>query len=152
MTILLVLAVLVTAFALRRNRWLALAAVLLVTNAVMGPVAAADDAAVQAVQLSALTVSLIVALLVPLITGVVTRYSTSSGVKGLITLVLNAGQALVVNATVADGTAIISRETFVAFSLSLAISIATYAGVYRPLGVTSSTPTGALTNIGVKDS
>lgn len=152
MTILLVLAVLATAFTLRRNRWLALAAALLLINAIIGPVARADDATVQAVQLSALTVSLIVALIVPLITGVVTRYSTSSGLKGLITLVLNAGQALVVNATMADGTALISRETFIAFTLSLAISIATYAGVYRPLGVTSSTPNGVLTNFGVKDS
>lgn len=151
MTILLVLAVLATAFALRRNRWLALAGSLLVMNAAIGPVAAADDPTMRAVQLSALTVSLIVALLIPLITGLVTRYSTSSGVKGLITLILNAGQALVVNATVADGTALISRETFVAFTLSLAISIASYAGVYRPLDLTSSTPTGKLTRLGLKD-
>lgn len=151
MTTLLVLAVLVTVISLRRNRWLAIAAALLVMNAMLGPIARADSAELEAVQLSALTVSLIVALIVPLITGVVTRYSTSSGVKGLVTLVLNAVQALVVNAIVADGTAIISRETFIAFSLSLAISIATYAGVYRPLNVTSSTPTGKLTRLGLKD-
>lgn len=101
--------------------------------------------------LSALTVSLVVALIIPVVTGLVTRHSTSSGVKGLVTLVLNAVQALVVSATLADGTAVISEETFVQFALSLGISVASYAGVYKPLNVTSSTPTGVLTRVGAKD-
>jgi hypothetical protein len=103
------------------------------------------------ITLSALSVSLLLGLLIPVVTGLLTKYSTSSGLKGLVTLVLNATQALVVSATVADGTAVISKETFVTFCLSLAISIATYAGVYKPLNITSSEPAGALANVGRKD-
>lgn len=101
--------------------------------------------------LSALTVSVLISFVIPVVTGVLTKYSTSSGVKGLVTLVLNAVQSLVVTATVADGTAVLSAPTLVTFALSLAISIATYAGVYRPLDITSSTPHGALANVGRKD-
>lgn len=103
------------------------------------------------VTLSALTVSLVISLVIPVVTGILTKYSTSSGLKGLVTLVLNAVQSLVVAATVSDGSAVISEATFVTFSLSLAISIATYAGVYRPLNITSSTPNGSLTAVGRKD-
>lgn len=116
-----------------------------------GPASAAEPGAIHQVQLSALTVSLLIAVAIPLVTGIVTRFSTSSGVKGLVTLVLNAVQTLVVTAQLADGTAVISRETFVSFCLALTISIATYAGVYRPLDLTSSTPTGKLTHLGLKD-
>lgn len=103
------------------------------------------------ITLSALSVSLLLGLLIPVVTGLLTKYSTSSGLKGLVTLVQNATQALVVSATVGDGTAVISEETFVTFCLSLAISIATYAGVYKPLNITSSEPAGALANVGRKD-
>jgi len=106
---------------------------------------------VNTLTLSALSVSLLISLIIPIVTGLVTKYSTSSGLKGLITLVLNAVQALVVSATVGDGTAVISEETFVVFCVSLAISIATYAGVYKPLNITSSTPAGSLANVGAKD-
>lgn len=88
--------------------------------------------------LSALSVSLVVSLFIPVLVGLLTKSSLSSGLKGLGMLVLNAVNALVVSAVVADGTAVVSKETFVAFALSLAISVASYTGVYKPLGLTSS--------------
>ena len=94
--------------------------------------------------LSPFTVQIIASVLIPILTGLLTRVTLSSGVKGLITLVLNAIAALVITATVADGTAVISQVTFQQWALGLAISIATYVGVYRPAGVTSSDPAGKL--------
>lgn len=93
---------------------------------------------------SALTVTLFVSLFIPIVTGLLTKYSLSSGVKGLITLLLNAVSALIASATLADGTAVFSKSTFIAWVLALAISVATYAGVYKPLNITSSTPDGKL--------
>lgn len=153
MTIALIIFLAVAALALtiRRPRWRLLLALAALIVLVPGRAFAADGETLERVQLSALTVSLIIGLLIPIVTGLVTKYSTSSGLKGLITLMLNAVQTLVVTATVADGTAIISRETFVNFCLALVISVASYAGVYRPLGVTSSTQDGALAGVGRKD-
>jgi hypothetical protein len=132
------LAVLATAFIVHRHRAASLLLVIVAFTAMFASPAHAASDTLTAVQLSSLTVSLIIGVAIPLITGLVTKYTTSSGVKGLITLVLNAVQTLVVTATIADGTAIVSRETFIAFCLSLTISIATYAGVYAPLNLTSS--------------
>jgi hypothetical protein len=155
MLIFTVLAVLATAFLIHRHRLASLVLLVVALAAVVTSPAHADGETLTAVQLSPLTVSLIIGVAIPLITGLVTKYTTSSGVKGLITLVLNAVQTLVVTATVADGTAIVSRETFIAFCLSLTISIATYAGVYAPLNLTSSAGEtgrpGLLASIGRKD-
>lgn len=90
------------------------------------------------IELSALTVTLLVSLVIPVVTGLLTKASLSSGIKGLITLVLNAVNALIVGATLADGTAAFSQETLVVFLFGLAISVATYVGVYKPLNVTSN--------------
>ena len=90
------------------------------------------------VSLSALTVTIIVSLVIPIITGIITKYSVPSWIKGLITLVLNAVNALVSTALVADGTAVISKPTFIAWFIGLTVSVATYAGIYRPAGLTST--------------
>lgn len=100
--------------------------------------------ALEQVALSALTVSLVISFFIPVLTGLATKYTTSSGLKGLITLVLNAVQTLIVTATMADGSAVISKETLIAFLLSLAVSVAIYTGIYKPLLITSSHPAGKL--------
>lgn len=92
----------------------------------------------ESITLSALTVQLLVAAVIPIVTGVVTKASLSSFVKGLITLVLNALNAAIVQATVADGGAFFSQETIVATLIGLTISVATYLGVYKPANLTSS--------------
>ncbi len=96
------------------------------------------------IELSAVTVTFIVSFFIPVLTGLLTKISTSSGVKGLVTLVLNAVNAVVVGNMVADGSVALSKETLVTFFLGLAISVASYAGVYKPLNITSSTPDGKL--------
>lgn len=98
----------------------------------------------ERVQLSALTVQIIIATIIPLVVGLVTRYTTSSGFKALMMLVLNAVQTLIVQSTMADGQAIIDKSTFIQWVLTLLTSIGLYAGVYKPINLTSSSPDGAL--------
>jgi hypothetical protein len=98
----------------------------------------------EGLELSAMTVTFVVSFFIPVLTGLLTKVSTSSGVKGLLTLVLNAVNALVVGNMVADGSVALSKETLVTFFLGLAISIASYSGVYKPLNITSSTLDGKL--------
>lgn len=106
------------------------------------PVDPTDTAA--ALSLSALTVTMVISLFIPIVNGIITKATLSSWVKGLLTLILNAVSAAVVTATVADGTAVFSEQTLIATLLGLAISVATYVGVYKPAGLTSSDNGGKL--------
>lgn len=92
---------------------------------------------VAEIRLSALAVTLVVSLFIPIATGIVTKASLSSWWKGLITLVLNLVNAAIVVAVVSDGSAVWSEETLIAALIGLAVSVATYAGIYKPAGVTS---------------
>ena len=103
-----------------------------------------DINSVARVQMSALTVQMVLGLLVPIAVGLLTKLSTSSGVKAVLMLILNAVQTLIVQATMADGSAVIDKATFFSWLLATVISVAMYAGVYKPLNVTSSTPDGKL--------
>lgn len=104
----------------------------------------AEGETLSEIQLSPLTIQLVIGLVIPLAVGLATRYTTSAGFKVLLTMVLNAVQTLIVQATVASGVAIISKETFIAWLMALVVSIATYLGVYKPVNLTSSSPDGAL--------
>jgi hypothetical protein len=81
-----------------------------------------------------LFVMTITSLLLPLAVGLVTKLSASSGLKSLVLLVSNAVAALIVQATQADGSAVIEKQTFLLWAVGLAISVATYYGVYKPTG------------------
>lgn len=96
------------------------------------------DESIAQVSLNVTVVTFLVSVAIPILVGIVTKASTSSGVKGVLTLVLNAANALIVQATVADGTAVFSKETFVNWFMALVVSIALYKGVYKPAGVTST--------------
>lgn len=91
---------------------------------------------ISQIQISALAVTLVISLIIPFVNGLITK--ADSKVKGLVTIVLNAVSALVVTATMADGTAIISKETFITAAIGAVVSVGTYLQVYKPLGVTSS--------------
>lgn len=101
------------------------------------------------IRLSALAVTLVVALFIPIVTGIVTKASLSSWWKGLITLVLNLVNAAVVGAVVSDGGAVWSEETLIAALIGLAVSVATYAGIYKPAGVTSEAGGKLAPNTGI---
>lgn len=94
--------------------------------------------------LSAQTVSILVSVVIPVVTGLVTKLSTPSSVKSVVMIVLNAANALITSAVLADGSAILTQDTLVNFVMGVVISVAAYAGVYKPANVTSSKPDGKL--------
>ncbi len=113
----------------------------------------------NSVRLEPLVVNMVIAVLIPVLTGILTKVTWSSGTKGLITLVLTMTQTLIVQNTVDDGSAFFNQETILAFILSFTISIASYYGIYKPAKITSSTvidvgtrrvEPGSLANVGVK--
>lgn len=121
-----------------------------------GTVVTTDSNSLSQVKISALVVTMVISLFIPFINGLLTK--ANSKIKGLVTIVLNAISALVVTATMADGTAVISKETFVITVMGVLVSVGTYLQVYKPLGITSSPVIqsdgtlvdGKLANVGIK--
>lgn len=132
-------------------------AVFIITQAT--GVSYAAEETLSSVQLTPLVVSFTISLFIPLITGFLSKAAWSSGTKGLITLVLTMVQSLIVQNTMVDGSAFFTQQTLLAFALSLAIAVGTYAGVYKPLHITSSpiinphtrgVEPGKLSDVGIK--
>jgi hypothetical protein len=94
--------------------------------------------------IAAPVVMFVISLLIPIVNGLLTKYTFPSSVKAVITIVLNAVAALVVTATQADGTAVISNTALLTFIFGTTISVVSYLGLYKPTGLTSSTPDGKL--------
>lgn len=94
--------------------------------------------------ISAPVVTIIMSLLIPIINGLITKYSVSGAVKGFITLVLNAIVAFITTNASDTGAALFSLQTLETAALGFVISVAIYAGIYRPAKITSSTPDGKL--------
>lgn len=109
-----------------------------------------DADAVSTVVIAAPIVTIIVSLIIPLINGFLTKPSTPSGVKAIGTILLNAAAALITNGVVADGSSVFSTATLYTAILGAVISIVTYAGVYKPLNVTSNAG-GKLADVGRHD-
>jgi hypothetical protein len=107
-------------------------------------------------------VTVLIAVFIPIVTGILTRRTTSSFLKGLITLAANGIVSAVTTATLADGTALISWQFFVTWFIGFVTSVGLYTGLWLPAGVTSSdvpvrgadgtvtTYPGKLSNVGVK--
>lgn len=107
-------------------------------------------------------VTMLVAVFIPVLTGLLTRRTTSGFVKGLITLVANGIVAGLTTAQLADGSAVVSWQFFVSWFVGFITSVGLYTGLWSKAGVTSSdqvikagdgtvtTVPGKLANIGVK--
>lgn len=120
-----------------------------------------DTTADSAFSLDAFTVTFILGSLIPLVNGLVTKLTTSSAVKAIVTIVLS-GIAGLVNVSLTDGGgAVISQSALKSAILTLIVAIAMYAGVWKPLALTSSpvtrvedgvlvTEPGKLASVGVK--
>lgn len=153
-----VILVIVGVVKLVQRQWL-LGAVLIALGFLIGPggvslfgatVAYADDGSslgdpqgmivpddtLASIRLSVLAVQALIATLIPVITGFVTKYL--SRLKGVVTLVLNAVGALIVQSQLADGSAVISQQSAIVALLGLVQSVAVYLAIWKPLGVTSS--------------
>ena len=73
---------------------------------------------------------------VPILVGILTKLHLSSGLKGLVNVVLSAVVGLIASEATTDG--VLTQDALVGFFMALAVSIATYYGVYRPNGVTGA--------------
>lgn len=93
---------------------------------------------VAEIRLSALVVTLLVSALIPLVNGLITTLRTATGVKIVVTLILQAVNALVTQAMLADGSAVLSQQTLVNGVLGLVVALTTYGHIFKPLGLTSS--------------
>lgn len=96
------------------------------------------------VVISAPIVTLISALLIPIVNGLLTRITVAGGVKGLITIVMNTIMAFITTNASDTGASVFSLQTLYTAVLGFLISVAIYAGVYRPAEITSSSPAGKL--------
>lgn len=94
--------------------------------------------------ISAPIVTIIMSLLIPLINGLLTKYTVSGAVKGVITLLMNTVMAFITTNASDTGAALFSLQTLMTATLGFIVSVATYAGIYRPAKITSSTPDGKL--------
>lgn len=100
------------------------------------PINGADTLA--SVRLSATVVQAIVSAFLPLLVGLLTHVKDSAFVKGALQLILNAVSAFVVQATLADGSAVVSKSTVMVFLVGVATSLVAYYNAWKPAGVTSS--------------
>lgn len=88
------------------------------------------------VQLSASTVTFLVATVIPILVGLLTKLESKR--KGVLMILLTAINAAIVTATLADGTAIFSQQTFQTFITGLVGAYGSYYGLLKPRGITSS--------------
>lgn len=95
-------------------------------------------------------VMVVISILIPLAVGLVSKASLASGVKAVLLLVFNALNAFIVTAIVADGSAYVTKQSFMNFVLGVVVSVATYFGVYKPVGLSSHGALGPDVGIGPK--
>jgi small basic protein len=93
---------------------------------------------------SAPVILAITGLVIPLLTGLLTKLTLASWIKGVLMIFLNAIAAAVVTATRSDGTAVFSVEMLMSTIYGAVISSVIYLNVYRHAGLTSSHPAGKL--------
>lgn len=90
------------------------------------------------VRLSAITMTFVVGSIVPLIVGFVTNIRDHAFLKGVLMLLLNAVNAVIAQATLADGSAVFSKSLLVPFIVGAAASVIAYYNAWKPLHATSS--------------
>ena len=84
------------------------------------------------IQFDAFTVTALVSLAIPVLTGLLTKINAAPAVKQVVTIVLAAINTLIVQSTLADGTAVISKENGLLWAVSTGIAITSYLGIYKP--------------------
>jgi hypothetical protein len=96
-----------------------------------------------AIVVAAPVVVFLTGMFIPIATGLVTRWTLPTWVKGLIMVVLNGVVAAVATATKADGTAVFSVLTLMTALWGIVNSAWSYAALWRPARLTSK-PDGRL--------
>jgi hypothetical protein len=78
------------------------------------------------------TITIFLGFVVPFLVGLLTKLNASPKIQAITLLVINAIVAYVTTSQVADGGAVFSKESFIAFALGLFASISSYFGVWKP--------------------
>jgi hypothetical protein len=78
-------------------------------------------------------VTFIISLLLPFLVALVTKAVASDRLRAVVLLVLTAVNTLVGEAIVDDGSAIISKDTFLKWALQTAIAVVAYLGFWKPV-------------------
>jgi hypothetical protein len=90
------------------------------------------------VRLSAITVSMITGTLIPLVVGFLTNIKNSPFLKGCLQILLNGISALIIQATLVDGSAVFTKQTLVVWLTGLATALIAYYNLWKTKGITSS--------------
>ena len=85
--------------------------------------------------LSSAAVTFVVSVLLPAVNGVAVKLGASNGVKIVVSMITAAVAALIVQATVSDGSAIFSTQLVQRALFMYAVQLLTYLGLYKPLAV-----------------
>lgn len=92
-----------------------------------------------AVVLSVTALQIVLYTVLPVLTGVVTKEVASARVKAIVLMVLTAVATLIIAAVQNDG--LFTDESLLQFVTGLVVGIATYLGVWKPIGVTEAVNT-----------
>lgn len=84
--------------------------------------------------------SVIQGLIVPLVVGILVKATANSTFKVLVQIIVNAIGALIGSVVILDGVATISKATILMWAVATIATISTHYGIWKPTGVTGSTP------------
>lgn len=87
------------------------------------------------ITLNSTIATLIASALIPLVVGLLTKVTASAKLKAIVSIVLNAIQALIVSSVTSDGSAVISTQTLILWAIGVATSIGSYLGVWKPADI-----------------
>jgi small basic protein len=85
------------------------------------------------ITLSADAVTLILTLLIPVATGLVTKSTAPNRVKAIAAIVFAAIVTLIGQTRTDTGTAIISAQMAGQWAITIAVQLAAYLGIYKPI-------------------
>ena len=102
------------------------------------------DSTENVLRVPAPVVQMIVVVLIPILTGMLTKYSLSSAVKGVITLFFSSVTAFISSWVVDGGDAVFTAHVLYNAAINFVVAVAMYTGIYKKANLTSSTPTGKL--------
>lgn len=100
------------------------------------------------IQLEAWVVALIAGTVIPIIVGLITKLGAHPGTKALVAITLTAIVAILNAVVVAEGTFVV-RDIIVLFVTTFAWHVATYYGIWKPIGSGAAPGAKATAEIGV---
>lgn len=99
--------------------------------------ATAAQASPYQIRLSSLIVMFVVGTLLPLLVGFVTKWDAHPGLKGFLLITFTAVSALIVQSTMNDGVAVISKQGAALAFFGWVQAVASHFGIWSPSGVSA---------------